>query len=187
MKIVAAVLAIALVLSIGYALHDRKQSTEQIDKSLGELQLSLKQAESEDAQYSGGLIKALIALRIETIKDTISILEKKRQSLLHRICLNYEIDGAPVKVATADELREIQKDMAETEKRIVFAKDQDAQYSGGLIKGLIAMRIATEQQTLAGLNQHYMFAKYGLPTLAPTPPQKTAAPVRPTVPDKGGL
>lgn len=187
MKIVTAVLAVALALSVAYAVYDRSQSTEQLDKSISELQLSLRQAENDDAQYSGGLIKVLIALRIETIKDTISMLEQKRQSLLHRIRLNYAIGGTPTKVASAEELQQVQKEMAEAEKQIAIAKAQAAQYSGGLIKGLIAMRIATEQETLAGLNQRYLFAKYGLPTLTAPSPEATGRPARPTVPDKSGL
>jgi len=187
MKIVATVLAFALALSIGYVLHDRRQSTEQMDKSLSEFQLALKQAESDDAQYSGGLIKGLIAVRVETIKTTISMLEQKRLSLLHRVCLKYEISGARVTVATAEELRQIQKDMADTEKGIELARAEDAKYTGGLIKDLIALRIATEQQTLAGLNQHYLFAKYGFAALASTQPEKATTPARPTVPDKGVL
>ena len=51
----------------------------------------------------------------------------------------------------------------------------------------IAVRIVTEQQTLAELDQHYFFAKYALPMLAPVLPQKAAGLARPTVPDKSGL
>jgi len=187
MKAVAAILAVALLLSVAYAVHDRKQSTAEIDKSIGELRLTLKQADSDDALYSGGLIKGLIALRAETIRDTIAMLEQKRQSLLHRVCLEYQIAGAASKPASAEELQNILQDMARTEKEIERARAEGAMYSGGLIKGLIAVRIATEQQTLAGLNQHYLLAKYGIPTLVSVQSEKTTAPVRPTVRDKGAL
>jgi hypothetical protein len=187
MKVVAAALAFALVLSVAYAIHDREQSTVEIDKSLEELRLTLKEAESDDALYSGGLIKVLIALRVETIRGTIAMLDQKRQSLLHRVCLGYQIAGVATKPASAQELRSIQQDMAETEKEIDRARAEDARYSGGLIKSLIAMRIATEQETLAGLNEHYYFAKYGLPTLLPSQSETTTAPARPTVRDKGAL
>ena len=187
MKAVAAVLAVALMLGVAYAVHDRKQSTAEIDKSLGELRLTLKQAENDDALYSGGLIKGLIALRAETIRGTIAMLEQKRQSLLHRVCLDYHIAGTAPKPASAEELQNIHQDIARTEKEIERARAEDAEYSGGLIKGLIALRLATEQQTLAGLNQHYLLAKYGLPTFVPVQSEKSTAPARPTVRDKGAL
>jgi hypothetical protein len=187
MKVVASVLAVALLVGFAYILCDRQESTTDIDKSLGDLGLTLKQAESEQSLYSGGLIKGLIALRIETINDTIAMLEEKRQSLLHRVCLNYEIAGTAAKPASPDELQHIQQDQTDTEKEIQRARGEDAMYSGGLIKGLIAMRIATEQETLAELNQHYLLAKYGLSPLIPSQPAKTASPARPIVPDKNAL
>jgi hypothetical protein len=187
MKVAAAVLAVALLVGFAYSLYDRQQSTAEIDKSLEDLRLTLKQAESDDAVYSGGLIKGLIAVRVETIEDTIAMLEQKRQSLLHRVCLNYQIAGTAAKPASADELQHIQQDLAGTQKEIERARAEDAMYSGGLIKGLIAMRIATEQETLAELNQHYLLAKYGLSPLIPSQTAKTTSPARPVVPDKDAL
>jgi hypothetical protein len=187
MKAVIAILAVALILTLAYALEDRSASTADIDRSLQELNVALKQAKDDDALYSGGLVKALIAVRIETVKGTIAMLEQKRQSILHRVCLGYEIRGSAVKPAPAEGLRRIEQDMNQTEKEIERARSEDAKYSGGLIKGLIAARIATDQMTLAGLNQRYLFAKYGLPTLVPFQSEGTSAPARPTVPDKSAL
>jgi hypothetical protein len=187
MKAIIAILAVALVLALAYVIEDRSASTAEIDQSLKELNVTLKQAQDEDARYSGGLVKALIDARIETVKNSIAMLEQKRQSLLHRVCLGYEVRGAAVTPASPEELQRIEQDVHQTEQELERARAEDAKYSGGLVKGLIEARIATDQMTLAELNQRYLFAKYGLPPLVPLQSQGTSAPARPAVPDKGAL
>jgi hypothetical protein len=173
----------------GYTLYDRQQSIASIDTSLNELNTSLKEAEEEGARYSGVIIKATIEMRIQTLKTTIAMLEQKRRSFLHRIALTYTVEGVPFQPASQEHLDKILADVTEVNKRITEASLENERYSGGLIKGLIEMRIQTEKQTLAGLSQQYLFAKYGVVYPAIPSQQPGADPVkeRPVVPDKDVL
>jgi hypothetical protein len=117
------------------------------------------------------------------------MLEQKRQSLFHRIDLTYTVAGAPLQSMSQEQLDKIQADISEVDRKIAEADLENEKYVGGLIKGLIEMRIQTEKQTRATLAQQYMFAKYGIAHLGVPGQQAEAEPKkdRPTVPDKGAL
>lgn len=188
-RLIISLLLVVLMIGGAYAFYERQQSNIEIDKSLKDLGTALTEAEKDHAQYEGGLIKVLIELRIQTIKATVAMLEQKRRSLLHRIMLTYNVEGSPLRPAGQEQLDAIQADMRATFDRIMEATTENDRYSGGLVKALLEMRLYTEKQTLASLQQRYLLAKYGISHMAlpnqegGTPPAKP----RPTVPDKEGL
>ncbi len=138
-----------------------------VEPTIPELQAELKlvqdeisTTEKEDQKYSGGLVKSLIAVRIQILKTTEALLRQKIVAIKA---------GAALKA----EVRTTQVDPERTEalEREIFAKKQEieaqrkeaARYSGGLVFAMKHATIATGEQTLAMLEQQYLVAKYGLP------------------------
>lgn len=113
-------------------------------------------------QYSGGLIKSLIAIRLEVLKTNKNLVEQR---------INAIESGAPVKVETLasspdPELAEYLRSEIESIKKEIEVDKKDAsQYSGGLILSMKLMNITTKEQTLAALQQKYLTVKYGLSSL----------------------
>jgi hypothetical protein len=66
-KVALLLLVIFLGCSGGYVVYDRQQSAAKISASLDEVRATLKEAQDEEAQYSSGLIKALISVRIQVL------------------------------------------------------------------------------------------------------------------------
>lgn len=120
----------------------------------------LAEAKAEDEKLAGGLIKAQIALRMEIVRNTISLLE-------HRIkAIEAGAKFVPVEVAgstpDASVVESMERDIAATKERMADNKAKSERYSGGLIKAQIESTIATQAQTLAMLEQRQLMAKYGL-------------------------
>lgn len=120
----------------------------------------LAEAKAEDEKLAGGLVKAQIALRMEIVRNTISLLE-------HRIkAIETGAKFVPVEVAgstpDASMMESMERDIAATKERMADNKAKSERYSGGLIKAQIESTIATQAQTLAMLEQRQLMAKYGL-------------------------
>jgi hypothetical protein len=125
---------------------------------------SLREAKQEDDKYSGGLIKSQIQLRMEIMRNTIALLE-------HRIrALETGARFVQMEVATintdATVLQAMEKDIASSKDKIAETASQSARYSGGLIKAQLDSTRATQEQTLAMLEQRYVMAKYGITYVA---------------------
>lgn len=121
---------------------------------------NLAEAKQEDAKYSGGLIKSQIQMRMETMRNTLVLLE-------HRIrALETGARFVPLDVATtstdATIIQSLERDIASSKEKIAETAAQSARYTGGLIKAQIDSTRATQEQTLAMLEQRYLMAKYGM-------------------------
>src|SRR5450759_3046837 len=92
-RIFAVLLLVATTCGLAWAIVDRANSIAEIDKAIGVMRADLKSAEDDLAKYEPSLVQALVAIRVETMKLSISMLEQKRGSFLHRIDLRYTIDG----------------------------------------------------------------------------------------------
>ena len=132
----------------------------ELQAELKPVQDEIRATEEEDQKYAGGLVKSLIAVRIQILRTTEALLQQKIIALK---------TGAPLKL----EVRTMQMDpqRAEALEKEIFAKKQEievqrseaARYSGGLVLAMKHATIATGEQTLAMLEQQYLVAKYGLP------------------------
>ncbi|AHN26339.1 hypothetical protein GAPWK_1766 [Gilliamella apicola] len=113
-------------------------------------------------QYSSGLIKSLIAARLEVLKTNKNLVEQRINSIE---------SGAAVKVETLvinpnPELAEhLQSEIQSMKQEIEIDKNEASKYSGGLILSMKLMTIATKEQSLAALQQKYLTVKYGLSSL----------------------
>lgn len=120
----------------------------------------LSEAKTEDEKLTGGLIKAQIGMRIEIVRNTISLLE-------HRIkAVETGAKFVPMEIAgsspDASLVESIERDISATKERLADSRANSERYSGGLIKAQIESTIATQNQTLAMLEQRQLMAKYGL-------------------------
>jgi hypothetical protein len=146
-------------------------SPEQIQQ-VADLKLELvsTDAEIENAakqqdMLSGGLIKSLVMARLEILKTNKALIQQR---------INAIESGAKVEVVTnqtSPDLKLAEKltaELATLTREISTAKQEAAQYDGGLVGSIKKATIATQEQSLAMLQQKLLSAKYGLavPTIA---------------------
>ncbi len=131
---------------------------------LATVRAAVTDAAAENAKYEGGLIKALVGVRLEVLKTNEALLDQRVQAL--------ESDAKITIVVNAtkdDPLRaaEIASEITAQQARLAAAQ-ANADGSGGLIGMMAKVTVATNENTLAMLQQQYLIAKYGL-ALAPAP------------------
>lgn len=145
--------------------------TNSLRAEISQIDSDIKAAEAENARLSGGLVKALIAVRLEILNTNKVLLEQR---------INAIEAGAPITVTVyASELNEpeaqsIAKEIADLEVSLKQAREDASQYSGGLVLATKMAAIATQEQTLAVLQQKYLISKYGI-AFPPTSSSKTHA------------
>ncbi len=137
-------------------------------------------AEALSAQYSGGLLQALISLRLEVLKTNEALVQQR----IHAI-----ESGAKVTIVTAatktdpDRAKQLEAELAKQDLKVSEAEAKASAYSGGLIGAMAMMSAATERNSLSMLRQQFLIAKYGLAappqgaaTLTTTPHQTATPP-----------
>lgn len=151
-----------------------------------ELEVTKKEvaaAEAQNAQYSGGVIKALIAFRLEVLKTNEALIQQR----IHAIEA-----GAKVAVLTAtttpdpELAKQLEAELTKQELKVSEAEGR-ASASGGLVGAMALMSAATERNTLAMLRQQYLIAKHGLasPQLASETPTSPPPGVQATASEPG--
>lgn len=164
------------------------QSTAKLDSDLANVAVQIKEADLESEKYRPSLIKTMIELRAQTLKNTEAMLQQKRMSFLRGLQLSYVISGNQVKPATQNQLAEIRRDIKNSEAKLAEAQARVALYSGGLVQAMALMSVETERVTISQLWLKYYSAKYGLANFK-IPPNATKpdAPPGRVVGDKDAL
>jgi hypothetical protein len=166
---------------------EQKQTAANLRDDLGRVNKEIEQAVQADAKYSGGLIKSLIAVRLEVLKTSAALIEQRIHALEGGARVNVVTNVSKPDQVRADEL------LAEIEaqqRKVAEARREADRYSGGLVKALSESTAATATNSLAMLEQQYFIAKYGLamPTM-PQPPggagSATAVSARPSTAPAG--
>ncbi|HCL3652394.1 TPA: hypothetical protein N2B47_005198 [Pseudomonas aeruginosa] len=121
----------------------------------------ISSAESELRQYSGGLLKGLIEMRLEVLRTNKALLDQRIHAIEARApvtqhVISYKPDNALV--------AELEQAIANAKEELEVARAEAAQYSGGLVQALKLAAVATQEQTLAMLKQRLLVARYGLAT-----------------------
>jgi hypothetical protein len=83
---------VAVVLSVVAAavvIHGTGPSTAELDADIASTKSEITAADGEAARYSGGLILARTQLRSAVLRNTLAMLEQKRESFLRGITLIY--------------------------------------------------------------------------------------------------
>lgn len=141
---------------------------DSLDKDIERTSHQIKEIEKENEEYVGGLIKVLVFLRLQILKNTKAMLEQRRHSSKYGVKVKYTYKGEVYKPELVDSslLQSIELDIKKQKNESKKAEIEDAKYSGGLIKAMIGSQIATIQNTLAMLEQKELSVKYGIPLFA---------------------
>lgn len=150
-----------------------KPNLRELESDIQVVSLQIDETEKENARYSEGLIKTLIMLRLQILKNTKAMLEQKKYTLVHEIPVHYTYRDKIYVPAPVDSamLESIELDIKDQQKELIKAEAENAKYSGGLIKSMILSQIATIKNTIAMLEQRKLLAKHGIP-LAMLPRQE---------------
>ena len=138
---------------------EQKQLVIDLKQDLGRTRQEIEQATRDDAAYSGGLIKSLIAVRLEVLKTNEALVEQR----IHALEAGARVTVV-VNVTKPDPLRaaELEKEIESQRAKVAEARAQADRYSGGLVQAMAEAAVATSRSTLAMLEQQYVIAKYGL-------------------------
>ncbi len=128
----------------------------------------ISSAEAESRQYSGGLLKGLIDMRLEVLRTNKALLDQRIHAVEARAPVTQQVISYAPDTALVAELEQA---IANANGELDAARADAAQYSGGLVQALKLSAVATQEQTLAMLNQRLLVAQYGLAV-----PQIAAAP-----------
>ena len=183
------VIAMALAMGGQAVAADIEDQAALVDASLVQVRAQIRDAEGERARYEGGLIVNQILLRLSILHSTEAMLEQKRLSLAHNIPIVWHDDVPACGLLAADQKRINQQ--ADATKADVAAAEHDAAlYSGGLIRSMALVRVATAQATLAMLDQQRMLLQSGMPLrLPPAQQEKSGISIAPgkTASDRDAL
>lgn len=141
------------------------ESKDEIESSIQATRSRLSKLNIEISKYSGGLIHTVLLNTKAIEAETLAMLLQKQSSWLYGVNLDYTIDGKPfVLTDNANQLVEgIDNNISDTKKSIEESYAEASRYSGGLILATILSTNATQQQTLAMLEQRRFALIYELP------------------------
>jgi len=147
-------------------IDDLRRDQDRLERTIAEARL-------EHDKLSGGLLKSLMAARLELLRTNAALVQQRIHALESGAKITIALAGSAPNLARAAEL---ESDMRALEQRIVAQEAESAKYSGGLVKGLLESGIATSRMSLEMLNTERLKAKYGiqwLPRLGEGSEQKT--------------
>lgn len=164
-----ALVALAIFLFAGQACAAeltpaQKQLAADLRQDLDRIRKEVEQAKAEDARYAGGLIKALIATRLEILKTNEALVEQRIHALESGARVTVVVNTAKPDPARAAELA---GEIESQRTKVAEARANADRYSGGLVQAMAETSVATARSTLAMQEQQYFVAKYGLVLPAP--------------------
>jgi hypothetical protein len=157
----------------------RAQDTASLKADVATLQEQIRVAEGENAKYPAGLVKSLIASRLEILRQTEAMLQQRLKASTYGISLKYTVDGKPfLPPASANEqLRSVEQEIADNQVKVTQQQTEVARYRGGLVQAMSLSTLETLKQTHAMLEQRRLALKYGLPQYVGFQSQAGSAPV----------
>lgn len=139
--------------------EERKQAAE-LTQQLAQVRQDIDSAKKDSSQYSGGLLKSLIAVRQEVLATNAALLEQRINALESGARISITVQATqpnPTQAAA------IAKEIVAQTSKLAEAKAESARYDGGLVKSMAEMAVATNLSSLAMLQQQYLIAQYGIP------------------------
>ncbi|MDM3554792.1 hypothetical protein PAK37_18415 [Proteus mirabilis] len=130
-----------------------------LKSELSQVENDISESKSEQNLYSGGLIKSLITAKTEVLEVNKALLQQRINALESGAKVNIVIEQTQ---ANQDLANKLEAEINQIKKEIESEKNEAKKYSGGLILSMKLATIATQEQTLATLQQKYLSAKYGL-------------------------
>jgi len=140
-------------------------SSEEINSDISLLNKEIKETKIASEKYSGGLILALIKVRLETLQSTKVMLEQKSKGYNRYIPVSYSIDGKEYSPPSNKNvlLQELKQDMQKLKNDLEKVEKENNRYSGGLIKITLMMQATTIKNSIAFLEQKQLLLKYDIP------------------------
>ena len=160
-SLVACVISATLLVGCGpTALSpEEKQQVNNLKSELSQTESDITSSREQDALYTGGLIKSLVKAKLEILETNKALLQQRINAIESGAKINVTVNGA---TPNPNEEKSLNNEIERLRVDISTAKSDAAQYSGGLVLAMKLSAIATQEQTLAMLQQKYLTAKYGL-------------------------
>lgn len=138
---------------------EQKQEVAALKTELSQTEGEISAAKEVDQQFSGGLIKNLTTARLEVLGTNKALLEQRINAIESGAKIDVVVSGTKPDPELA---ASIKTEIDNLTAKINEAKADASQYTGGLIQVLKLSAVATEEQSMAMLQQKYLTAKYGL-------------------------
>lgn len=151
---------------------EQKQEVAALKTELSQTEGEISAAKEVDQQFSGGLIKNLTTARLEVLGTNKALLEQRINAIESGAKIDVVVSGTKPDPELA---ASIKTEIDNLTVKINEAKADASQYTGGLIQVLKLSAVATEEQSMAMLQQKYLTAKYGLAEVKLAPVQDNAA------------
>ncbi|CZX88100.1 hypothetical protein VZ119_06605 [Enterobacter bugandensis] len=151
---------------------EQKQEVAALKTELSQTEGEILAAKEVDQQFSGGLIKNLTTARLEVLGTNKALLEQRINAIESGAKIDVVVSGTKPDPELA---ASIKTEIDNLTAKINEAKADASQYTGGLIQVLKLSAVATEEQSMAMLQQKYLTAKYGLAEVKLAPIQDSAA------------
>lgn len=151
---------------------EQKQEVAALKTELSQTEVEISAAKEVDQQFSGGLIKNLTTARLEVLGTNKALLEQRINAIESGTKIDVVVSGTKPDPELA---ASIKTEIDNLTVKINEAKADASQYTGGLIQVLKLSAVATEEQSMAMLQQKYLTAKYGLAEVKLAPVQNNAA------------
>ena len=143
----------------GHLTDEEKARVVQLREEISKSDAEIAAAELRDQEFSGGLIKSLIAVRLEILLTNRSLIEQR----IHAIESGADLTmGVPAQQPDLELSRQLALEIEESQVELEAAQRDADRYSGGLIRATKLSTVAVQEQTIAMLRQRYLSAKYGL-------------------------
>jgi hypothetical protein len=149
---------------------------EELKQELARTKTEIEGAEKKDSQYSGGLIKTFIGVRIEILKTNETLIQQRIQALESGAKINIQVSGMKPNEQLAASL---EQDIQAKRNELGQAKKEMEQYSGGLLLAMKESAAATLENTIAMMEQQRIMAKYGLSYKMGESKEKSSLPAEP--------
>ena len=150
---------------------EQQQEVTDLRGELELVQASIASAVDEDLKRAGGVIKSLIAYRLEILRINEALLQQRIQAIESGASINLVVNASEPDPERAAELLE---DIEAQRIRVDEARQKAEQYSGGLVRAMALSTAAKASNTLAILEQQYFAAKYGIDVDLPAGPTRSA-------------
>lgn len=151
---------------------EQKQEVAALKTELSQTESEISAAKEVDQQFSGGLIKNLTTARLEVLGTNKALLEQRINAIESGAKIDVVVSGTKPDPELA---ASIKTEIDTLTAKINEAKADASQYTGGLIQVLKLSAVATEEQSMAMLQQKYLTAKYGLAEVKLAPIQDDVA------------
>lgn len=142
----------------------QKQVVTDLKGDLARVRKDIEDAERENQRFAGGLVKSLIAVRLEVLKTNAALIEQR----LHTI------EGGAKTVVVINSVKSdpqravvLAKEIESQKEKVAAARAGADRYGGGLVQALAETTFVTAGNTLAMMEQQYFVAKYGIAMPAP--------------------